>query len=175
MALCSIGCQTTWSRDHGSRRARRCGASCPGIEPFCPWVGSLCWVWERPVSRCPMFLANSKPSSLPASGVKRSLIIWCPFSPFLPAALQTFLVCLGTTALPRASAALQAPGACGRSWAAATLPGSSCAIVAFCCILGWPFVPGETVLMFLALCHPAPTPFTFGSKRRCGTGGPGPS
>lgn len=54
----------------------------------------------------------------------------------------------------------------------ATLPGSSCAVVAFCCTLGWPFVPGETVLMFLALCHPAPTPFTFGSKRRCGTGGP---
>lgn len=166
MALCSL--------DHGSRRARRCGASTPGIEPFYPQVGHLCWVWERRVSRCPVFLASSKPSSLPASGVKRSLILWRRFSLVLPAALQTFLVCMGTTALPRASAAPQAPGACGRSW--------GCWLFSRVPVQLWPFfavwaghcVPGETVLdpRVLGSVPPCPHPVTFRSKRRCGAGGP---
>ena len=116
MTLCTLGGQATPSGGCGSRRARRCGVSTPGTEPFYPRVGGLCWAWERPASRCPGFLTCSKPSSFPVSGVKRNLIAWLPLSPVLPADLLTFLVRLGTPALPRVSADLEAPGACIWSW-----------------------------------------------------------
>lgn len=94
------------------------------------------------------------------------------------AALQTFLVCMGTTALPRASAALQAPGACGRSWGCWLFsPRVPVQLWPFVALWAGHCVPGETVLdpHVLGSVPPCPHLVTSGSERRCGTGGPCPA
>ena len=157
MALCSL--------DHGSRRARRCGASTPGID-LATGRSSLLGLGET-CFQVSCVSGQFKTQLSPSLRAEEQLNPLASLFLVLPAALQTFLVWMGTTALPRASAAPQAPGACGRSW--------GCWLFSRVPVQLWPFfalwaghcVPGETVPdpRVLGSVPPCPHPVTFGSKR----------
>lgn len=122
-----------------------------------------------------MFLASSKPSSLPASGVKRSLILWHRFSLVLEQLCRHSWCAWarrpspGHLRLCRLLEPVVGPGAAGYS------PRE------FLCSCGLSLLSGLAIvfqerlfwtLMFLALCHPAPTSSPLGLKGDVGQAGP---